>query len=45
MHGDNGHPEELRERGLDQPQIAVITGKVKESGKKFSDRDYAKSGS
>lgn len=39
---DNGNPKELRERGFDQPQIAAITGMVKDSGKKFSDRDYAK---
>jgi len=39
---DNGSSRELRERGFDQPQIAVITGMVKDSGKKFSDRDYAK---
>ena len=39
---DNGNPEKLRERGFDQPQIAVITGMIKDSGKKFSDRDYAK---
>jgi hypothetical protein len=39
---DNGSSRELRERGFDWPQIAVITGMVKDSGKKFSDRDYAK---
>jgi hypothetical protein len=39
---DNADPVELRKRGFDQPQIAVIAGMVKESGKKFSDRDYAK---
>lgn len=39
---DKGNPNELRERGFDQPQIAAITGMVKDSGKKFSDRDYAK---
>lgn len=39
---DNGTSRELRERGFEQPQIAVITGMVKASGKKFSDRDYAK---
>ena len=33
---------ELRERGFDRPQIAVITGMVKDSGRKFSDRDHAK---
>lgn len=39
---DNADPAELRKRGFDQPQVAVIAGMVKESGKKFSDRDYAK---
>jgi hypothetical protein len=39
---DNGGPKELRERGFEQPQIAVISGMVKDSGEKFSDRDYAK---
>ena len=39
---DNGSPKELRERGFDGPQIAAITGMVKDSGKKFSDRDYAR---
>jgi len=39
---DNGTEEELRERGFAQPQIAAITGMVKSSGKRFSDRDYAK---
>src|ERR1051325_8299939 len=39
---DNGSLAELRERGFDAPQIAVITGMVKDSGKKFADRDYAK---
>ncbi|HEX6667466.1 MAG TPA: hypothetical protein VF081_12815 [Solirubrobacterales bacterium] len=39
---DNGSLEELRERGFDQPQIAAITGLVKDSGEKFSARDYAK---
>ena len=38
----NGTRGELRERGFVQPQIAAITGMVKDSGKKFSDRDYAK---
>lgn len=38
---DNGSPNELRERGFDQPQIAVLAGRVKDSGTKFSDRDYA----
>jgi hypothetical protein len=39
---DNADPEELRKRGFEGPQIAVITGMVKDSGKKFSERDYAK---
>jgi hypothetical protein len=39
---DNADPGELRERGFDAPQIAAITGMVKDSGKKFSGRDYAK---
>lgn len=39
---DNGSPEELHKRGLAQPQIAVITGMVKDSATKFSNRDYAK---
>jgi len=39
---DNGKPEELRERGFEAPQIAAITGMVKEVGTRFSDRDYGK---
>jgi hypothetical protein len=39
---DNGSLVELRERGFEQPQIAVLTGMTKDSGTKFSDRDYAK---
>lgn len=39
---DNGSPKELSERGFAQPQIAVITGMVKASATKFSNRDYAK---
>lgn len=39
---DNGGQRELREYGFDQPQIAAITGMVKNVGRKFSDRDYAK---
>ena len=39
---DNGSPIELRERGFDRPQIAVLTGMAKDSGTRFSDRDYAK---
>lgn len=38
---DNSDESGLRERGFERPQIAVITGMVKDSGKKFSDRDYA----
>ncbi len=39
---DNGSSKELLERGFKRPQITVITGMVKDSGKKFSGRDYAK---
>jgi Txe/YoeB family toxin of Txe-Axe toxin-antitoxin module len=39
---DNGSPAELRKRGFAQPQIAVITGMTKNSGAKFSARDYAR---
>jgi hypothetical protein len=39
---DNGTPKELRERGFDRPQIAALTGMVKDLGTKFSNRDYAK---
>jgi hypothetical protein len=39
---DNADTKELRKRGFEAPQIAVITGMVKDSGKKFSDGDYAK---
>jgi Txe/YoeB family toxin of Txe-Axe toxin-antitoxin module len=39
---DNGTPEELAERGFDQPQIAAITGMVKEPGTRFASRDYLK---
>jgi hypothetical protein len=39
---DNGSRRELRDRGFDQPQIAAITGMAKDSGRKFSNRDYAK---
>lgn len=39
---DNGSRVELRDRGFDRPQIAAITGMTKESGEKFSRRDYAK---
>lgn len=39
---DNADARELQRRGFDRPQIAVITGMVKDSGTKFSGRDYAK---
>jgi hypothetical protein len=39
---DNSDMRGLQRRGFDRPQIAVITGLVKDSGKKFSNRDYAK---
>ena len=39
---DNADSDGLRKRGFDRPQIAVITGMVKDSGEKFSDGDYAK---
>jgi hypothetical protein len=39
---DNADRYGLRKRGFDRPQIAVIAGMVKDSGKKFSNRDYAK---
>jgi hypothetical protein len=39
---DNGNPGELHDRGFDQPQIAVLTGMAKDSGTKFSKRDYAR---
>jgi hypothetical protein len=39
---DNGSPEELAERGFDRPQIAVLTGMVKDLGTRFLNRDYAK---
>lgn len=39
---DNGSSKELGERGFDRPQIAVVTGMSKDSGTKFSRRDYAK---
>lgn len=37
---DNGSPAELSERGFSEPQIAVITGMVKPSGRVFSDAEY-----
>jgi len=39
---DNGSPKELRKRGFARPQIAVIAGMVKDSGTKFTNRDYAR---
>lgn len=39
---DNGSPNELASRGFDRPQIAVITGRVKNNRETFSGRDYAK---
>ena len=39
---DNGGPKELSKRGFAQPQIAVITGMVKASATKLSNRDYAR---
>ena len=39
---DSGNSKELHERGFDLPQIAVITGMVKQPGTKFSNRHYAK---
>lgn len=39
---DNSDANGLRKRGFDRPQIAAITGMVKASGRKFSERDYAK---
>lgn len=39
---DNGSRKELGERGFDRPQIAAITGMRKDSGRKFSERDYSK---
>jgi hypothetical protein len=39
---DNADSDGLAKRGFTQPQIAVITGLVKSSGEKFSDRDYRK---
>jgi hypothetical protein len=39
---DNADSIELRKRGFDRPQIVAITGMVKDSGKTFAERDYAK---
>lgn len=38
---DNGSPQELRERGFEGPQIAVINGMVKSHRTEFSGREYA----
>ncbi len=37
---DNAHEEGLRQRGFNEPKIAVITGLVKKSGETFSVGDY-----
>lgn len=37
---DNGTPDELRERGFDHPQIAVVNGLVKPNAALFTERDY-----
>jgi hypothetical protein len=39
---DSADAEGLQKRGFDQPQIAIIDGMVKDSGEKFSDRDYGR---
>lgn len=39
---DNGSAEELRERGFDAPQIAVINGMDKPKAALFSDAEYRK---
>jgi len=39
---DNGTERELVERGFDRPQIAVISGMVKQHMTEFSDGDYRK---
>jgi len=39
---DNGSPDELAERGFDRPQIAVISGMVKEHMTEFTDGEYRK---
>lgn len=38
---ENGTDEELRERGLKKPAVAVLTGMRKPFKTTFSDRDYA----
>jgi Txe/YoeB family toxin of Txe-Axe toxin-antitoxin module len=39
---ENGTPEELRERGFSEPQIAVITGLVKRNATLFTSGEYKK---
>lgn len=39
---ENGTPQELAERGFDEPQIVGINGMVKPNAALFSDRDYKK---
>lgn len=39
---DNGSRSQLRKRGFERPQIAAITGMIKNSGERFSRRDYAR---
>lgn len=37
---DNADTDGLKQRGFDQPQIAVINGMRKKAGEKFTDNDY-----
>lgn len=37
---ENGTPDELAQRGFAEPQIVVINGMDKPSGRLFSDGDY-----
>ena len=37
---DNGSADELAERGFEEPQIAVISGMVKDHMTEFSDAEY-----
>lgn len=39
---DNADEAGLRKRGFTEPKIAVITGLVKPSGERFSDREYVR---
>jgi Txe/YoeB family toxin of Txe-Axe toxin-antitoxin module len=39
---DNGTPEELANRGFDQPQIVAVNGMVKSHMTEFSDAQYRK---